>query len=278
VTPAVILLVLCAALLHASWNAVLRSGADRLWSITVMTVAAGVAALPVALIRPLPATASWPYILLSAALHVGYNLFLVLAYRHGELGQVYPIARGSSPLLVTLGAAVFAGERIGLLALSGVVLVSLGIISLARGKGSARSMSIATALTTGGFIACYTVTDGIGARLSGDAHAYAAWLFLLDAFPMPILYLARRGCSAPGATTAETVRAATGGVISLLAYGAVIWAVTLGPMGPVSALRETSVVFAALIGRYFLRETLTARRLGACAVIALGALCLGVHP
>jgi drug/metabolite transporter (DMT)-like permease len=165
VTPTVILLVLCAAVLHATWNAVLRSGADRLWSLTVMTVASSIAALPVALLLPLPAAASWPYILLSAALHVGYNLFLVRAYRHGELGQVYPIARGSSPLMVTLGAAIFAGEQLSPLALAGVALVSLGIISLSRGKGSARPMSIMTALATGGFIACYTVTDGIGARL-----------------------------------------------------------------------------------------------------------------
>src|SRR5258708_7087330 len=171
-SSAVILLVLCAAVLHATWNAVLRSGADRLWSITVMTTASSLAALPATLLLPLPAAASWPYILLSAGLHVGYNLFLVRAYRHGELIQVYPIARGSSPLLVTLGAAIFAGERLSLLALSGIVLVSLGIISLARGRGSARPMSLATALATGGFIACYTVTDGIGARLAGHPQAY----------------------------------------------------------------------------------------------------------
>jgi drug/metabolite transporter (DMT)-like permease len=277
-TPLVILLVLCAAVLHATWNAVLRSGADRLWSITVMTLASSVVALPPALLLPLPAVPSWPYIVLSAALHVGYNLFLIRTYRHGELGQVYPIARGSSPLLVTLGAAIFAGERPSLLALSGIVLVSGGIISLARGKGSARPVSIATALMTGGFIACYTVTDGIGARLSGHPQAYAAWLFFLDGFPLIAITLALRGRAAFVAPMAEVWKASAGGVISLLAYGTVIWAVTLGPMGPISALRETSVVFAALIGRYFLSESLTLRRLGACVIIAAGAVCLGYHP
>jgi drug/metabolite transporter (DMT)-like permease len=274
-TPAIIGLVLCAALLHASWNAVLRSGDDRLWAIVVMSLASSVVCVPAVLILPLPAAPSWPYVLLSAVLHVGYNLFLVRAYRHGELGQVYPIARGSSPLLVTLGAAIFAGERLSLPALLGVAFVSLGILSLARGKGSARPMSIATALATGIFIASYTVTDGIGARLSGDPQAYSAWLFLLDGLPMPLIFLARRGRFTIDLRSPETLKAATGGIVSLVAYGLVIWAVSLGPMGPVSALRETSVVFAALIGRYFLSETLTVRRLAACVVIAFGAFCLG---
>jgi drug/metabolite transporter (DMT)-like permease len=274
-TPTIIGLVLCAALLHATWNAVLRSGADRLWSIAVMSLASSVVSLPVALTLALPDRPSWPYILLSAALHVGYNWFLVSAYRYGALGQVYPIARGASPLLVTLGAAIFAGERLGLPTLLGVTFVSLGIVSLARGKGSARPISIATALATGIFIASYTVTDGIGARLSGNPQAYSAWLFLIDGIPMPLIYIALRGRFAIDMRSPETLKAASGGIISLVAYGLVIWAVSLGPMGPVSALRETSVVFAALIGRYFLSERLTARRLAACAVIAFGAFCLG---
>src|SRR2546430_1066783 len=125
---------------------------------------------------------------------------------------------------------------------------------------------------------CAGAAAAAGARLSAKASAYAAWLFLLDGIPLPFIFLGLRGRGALWASAAETAKAAAGGVISLVAYGVVIWAVTLGPMGPVSALRETSVVFAALIGRYFLSETLTVRRLGACAVIALGAICLGYHP
>jgi drug/metabolite transporter (DMT)-like permease len=139
-------------------------------------------------------------------------------------------------------------------------------------------MSLAAALTTGAIIACYTVIDGIGARLSGGPQAYSAWLFLIDGVPLTLIIVATRGWRGLAAPWRDALKASFGGVISLAAYGAVIWAVTLGPMGPVSALRETSVVFAALIGRYVLSETLTVRRLGACAVIALGAICLGYHP
>jgi drug/metabolite transporter (DMT)-like permease len=168
-TPAVIGLVLCAALLHATWNAMLRSRADQLWSVTVMSFAATAVAIPAALLLPLPARVSWPG--LSAVLQLGYSSFLVLAYRHAELGQVYPMVRGSVPSLVTFGAAGFAGERLGALAISGSALVSLGIMSLAFGKGRARPKAIAAALATGFIIASYTVTDGIGACLSGNSYA-----------------------------------------------------------------------------------------------------------
>lgn len=276
VTPAVIALVLCAALLHASWNALLKSGADRLRAITLMTLASGVAALPMAIALPLPAPAAWPYVALSAVLHVGYNVFLARAYRFGEFGQVYPIARGSSPLLVTVGAALFAGEMPGVIALTGVVLVSGGILSLARGRKADLGSTLA-ALTTGVFIACYTVCDGIGARVAGNANAYSAWLFMLDGLPMVLLYRVWKGPLNIGLRDVNTLKTFGGGVVSLVAYGIVIWAVTLAPMGPVSALRETSVVFAALLGRLFLKESLTARRVSACSVIAFGAYCLG-HP
>ncbi|WP_112184347.1 DMT family transporter [Ralstonia sp. GX3-BWBA] len=275
-TPAVIALVLCAALLHASWNALLKSGSDRLRAITLMTLASGVAAIPMAIALPLPSPAAWPYVALSAVLHVGYNVFLARAYRFGEFGQVYPIARGSSPLLVTMGAALFAGEMPGVIALAGVVLVSGGILSLARGRKADLGSTLA-ALTTGVFIACYTVCDGIGARAAGNANAYSAWLFMLDSLPMVLLYRVWKGPLNIDLRDATTLKTFGGGVVSLVAYGIVIWAVTLAPMGPVSALRETSVVFAALLGRLFLKESLTARRLSACSVIAFGAYCLG-HP
>ncbi len=276
-TPLVVGLVLCAALLHATWNAVLRSGADRLWSITVMSLATTAVALPFALVLPLPAPPSWPYLCFSSALQIGYSLFLVLTYRHAELGQAYPIVRGSVPLLVTLGAAVFAGERLTALSLSGIALVSFGIMSLAV-RGGARKRSVAAALATGLFIASYTVTDGMGARLAGNAQAYAIWICLLYGVLMPLIFLAVRGKLTIDLGSSDTVRAAVGGMISLLGYAVVVWAMTLSPIGPVSALRETSIVFAALIGRVFLKEALTIRRLAACVGIAAGAFCLGYHP
>ena len=170
-TPPIVALVLCAAILHASWNAFLRGSADRLWSITIMSFTMTAASIPMALLLPLPKSASWPYLCVSVALQVGYSIFLVLAYRHAELGQVYPIVRGLVPLLVTVGAAIVVGEQPRFLSITGIALVSLGIMSLAVGKRGAKTIAIAAALTTGAIIASYTVTDGIGARLAGNSFS-----------------------------------------------------------------------------------------------------------
>jgi drug/metabolite transporter (DMT)-like permease len=273
-TPTVVGLVLCAAILHASWNALLRSGTDRMWSLTVMSLTMTVLAIPAAFLLPLPPQASWPFIGLSSVLQLGYSLFLIQAYRHGDLGQVYPIARGCVPLLVTLGAGVFAGEHLGPISLTGIGLVSLGIMSLAFTKGSASRAAIGAALTTGVIVASYTVSDGIGVRLAGSPYAYSTWIFLIYGVEMPLVFLFVRRKAAFSVTWPETLKAAASGLTSLLTYVVVLWAILLSPIGPVSALRETSIVFAALIGRVFLREPLTPRRLGACIVIAAGAFCL----
>ena len=278
-SPAIVALVLCAAVMHATWNAMLKSGGDRLRAVTLMSLASGAAALPFLPVLPLPAAAAWPALLLSAAIHVAYNLFLVLAYRHGDLGQVYPIARGSSPLLITLAAALIAGETPGPSAFLGILLVSAGIASLSRGwaAGASRRGMLA-ALATGVLIAAYSVADGIGGRLSGAPHAYAAWLFVIDTVPMPLIYWAVRGRRVPLVDgSAATWRAAGGGCVSLVAYALVIYAASVAPMGAVSALRETSVVFAALIGRMFLAERLSPGRLASCAAVALGAALLGTR-
>lgn len=274
-SPAVIALALLAAALHASWNAVLRTGADRLWTVTVMSFAMTAVAVPVALALPLPSASAWPYLALSSCLQVGYSLFLVAAYRHGELGQVYPIVRGSVPLLVTLGGFVWAGQHLSVGAVAGILLVALGIMSLALGKGRATATSILLALTTGLFIASYTTVDAIGVRAAGNPVAYAAWISLIYGVLLPLAFTVIRGRPRLDLRSPETLKALAGGVVSLLAYGAVVAAFALGPVGPITALRETSVVFAALIGRVFLGEALTPRRVGACAVVALGAICLG---
>ncbi|MBO9537897.1 DMT family transporter [Herbaspirillum sp.] len=277
---AVIGLVLTAALLHASWNALLKSSADRLGSLTLMTIGAGVGAIPLVLWRPLPEPASWFYIVLSGILHTGYNLFLIRAYKIGDFGQSYPIARGSSPLLVALGAAAFVGEQLSSYSVAGIALVSVGIVSLAnlRGIGRGEHLSApAAAFATGAFIAAYTVTDGIGARLAGDAVSYAGWLFVLDSVPLALIYLHKHRRSPITLGERDTWISLFGGVMSLLAYGIVIWAVTLAPMGMVSALRETSVLFALLIGAIFLGEKLTLRRVLSCAVITAGAVVLGMR-
>jgi drug/metabolite transporter (DMT)-like permease len=276
-SPAVVGLVLFAGALHAAWNAVLRGGADRLWSVTIMSFATTVVAIPLAVVLPLPASPSWPYLLLSSCLQVGYSVFLVYAYGQGELGRVYPIVRGSVPLLVTLGGFLFAGQHPSAVSLLGVVLVALGIMSLALGRRRATAKSVVLAFITGLFVASYVTADGIGVRVAGDPWAYAAWIFLIYGALMPTTFMAVRGRLALEVLSAETLKALAGGVISLIAYVAVILALALGPIGPISALRETSVIFAVLIGRIFLGEALTMRRLAACAVIAFGASCLGYH-
>lgn len=268
-------LVLFAALLHASWNALLRGGADRLWSMTMMCVAVAGASLTAALFLSVPARASWGCIVLSAVLHVGYNLFLVRSYQVGDLGQTYPIARGSSPVLITLGAAVLAAEQVGPGALLGIGLVSGGIISLAFSRGRLAVPSLPYALGTGVFIAAYSVTDGIGVRLSGAPMAYTVWMCALWGVLMPAVYVGLRG--APSLLTPRPGLAVAmfGGLVSLVAYAIVIYAMAHAPMGAVSALRETSVLFALLIGYLFLKETLTLRKVLACVVIALGILMIG---
>lgn len=275
--PGVVALVLLAALLHASWNALLKSSGDRLCSLAIMTIGAGLGALPLILLTPLPHAAAWPYILLSGVLHTGDNLFLIRAYRIGDFSQSYPIARGSSPLLVAIGAALLVGEKMGSATWIGVGLVSLGIISLAQIKDRHNLSGSIAAFTTGAFIAAYTVTDGIGARASGNALAYSGWLFVLDSAPLALIVMwqQRRWPVLPQAR--QNWISLAGGVMSLLAYGIVIWAVTLAPMGTVSALRETSVLFAAVIGSLFLGEKLTQRRIVAALLIATGAIVLGMQ-
>ena len=274
-SPLVLGCVACAALLHASWNAVLRGGSDRLWSMTLMMVAVIGATATIAAFVPWPAAASWPYVIASAVIHTGYNLSLVRTYRSGDLGETYPISRGSSPVLVALGAAIFAGERVSFIAAIGIALVSGGILSLAfRGRGI-RADFLPAAFTTGLLIGAYTVVDGIGVRLSGNSLAYANSMFLLWSMTMPVIYFTMRGWP-PTYTSVQTAMALAGGLVSILAYGIVIWAMQYDTMGAVSALRETSVVFAAIIGRIFLQEELTARRIASCAAIATGAACLAL--
>jgi drug/metabolite transporter (DMT)-like permease len=274
----VVLAVLAAAILHASWNALLRAGADRLWSMTIMCIAVATVCGILAIWCPIPARASWPYAIASAVVHIGYNLLLVATYRHGDLGQTYPIARGSSPLLVSLCAALFAAEWPTPMSLLGVLLVSGGIISLAfQGRSLGRKV-LPYALGTGCTIGIYSVIDGIGARMSGAPVSYTIWMCLLWGLLMPPVYVALRDWrSLATADPRQVLLAASGGIVSLIAYGIVIFAMSVSPMGPVSALRETSVVFAALIGRFFLKERLTWHRLAACIVVAVGAACLGAQ-
>ncbi|MFL9874870.1 EamA family transporter [Paraburkholderia megapolitana] len=268
--------VLLAALLHATWNAMLHGNRDRFLSMTWMSIGIASIATAVALSVPVPAQAAWPYIAVSGLVHGLYNLCLVYAYQRSDLGEAYPIARGSSPMLVALGAALFANEQIHVLQAAGIALVSCGIISFALQHRRPSRESIVAALLTGATIALYTVIDGIGVRRAGGhAISYTAWMFAFY-WLMPAIFIAKRGRSALRASFADIGTSVSGGVVSIAAYGIVIWAMQYGAMGTVSALRETSVVFAVLIGRLFLREEVTFARFVSCVVIAAGAVCIGL--
>lgn len=253
----------------------LRAGADRLWSMTVMCIAIATVCAAMLPFVSMPARASWPYAILSALLHTGYNLFLVRTYRSGDLGHTYPISRGSSPVLVLIGAAIFAGEIPGPVAAIGVLMVSGGIVSLAFQGRVLGLSSLPYALGTGCFIGAYSVTDGVGVRLSEAPIGYTIWMCMLWGVLAPLLYIMLRGKLDLIRGARETAIAAGGGIVSLVAYGIVIHAMSLGAMGSVSALRETSVVFAAIIGRAFLNERLTISRMLSCLVVTVGAICIG---
>jgi drug/metabolite transporter (DMT)-like permease len=273
-TPFSIVLVLLAAFMHASWNALLRGGADRAQSMAIMNATLGIAGVFLLLIAGLPATASWPYVVATGVLHWIYVALLVVTYRSGDLGETYPVARGSSPALVALGGSLFAGEWMNLLGIVGVGLVCAGIFMLAAAKGRLRHMNLPAALATGVSIAAYTVVDGLGVRASGNWLRYTAAIFSFS-IVVPLWFLTKSGTTFFNAPAGEIAKSVGGGVISILAYGAIIWAMQDSAMGAVSALRETSVVFAALLGAIFLKERLTGWRIAACCIIAAGAACVG---
>ena len=240
-----------------------------------MSVSGTVLAPALVSFLPFPAVPAWPYVALSAILQVGYSVFLVSAYRHGDLSQVYPVVRGSVPVLVTLGGFLFAGEHLGIVQVAGVGLVATGLISLSRGRRRLPVASLLFTVATGVLIACYVTCDAVGVRLAGSSGAYMAWVLLLYGALLPATFVAARGPPTVDVRSPATWAALAGGLVAMAAYGLVVAALASGPAGPVTALRETSVVFAVLIGRLFLGEPLTAPRLVACVVVAVGATCLG---
>ncbi len=266
-------LVLCSALLHAIWNAFLHVSEDRLVQLGTMSLPYCVFGVAGAALRPAPAPAAWPYIAGSAVLEVAYCFTLARAYRSGEFGQIYPIARGISPLLVSVLALAILHERPTPLGFAGIALVSFGIMSLALRRGFRFSgEGVPFALLTGVFIAAYSICDGIGSRVSGSALGYIAWVYVLWSVPQFVLVCAVRGGprAVLGSRTALT-QGAIAGTISLAAYGIVILAYRYLPVGTVSALRETSSIFAVAIGWLVMRERPGAQRLAACALVVAGA-------
>ncbi|WP_193367648.1 DMT family transporter [Pelagibius marinus] len=269
-------LVLSAAVLHATWNAIVKGTRARALVLAAVAGTHGTVGLLMLLWFELPQPASWPYIAASATTHYGYYYFLSLAYKWGDLSRVYPISRGIAPLLVSLGALIFAGEQLSALGWGGVALVSAGICLLAffsKGPSVPDPRSTGAAVATGLIIASYSVIDGIGVRLSGSPFGYIGWLFFTE-FLVTLFVLARLKPRFTPEVRATLRVGYLGGLCAVAAYALVIYANTLAPLGMVSALRESSVIIAALFGVVIFRERPWISRLAAAVTVGAGVLVL----
>lgn len=277
-TPTIALAVLFSALLHAIWNSLAHNVNDRLAGFAFIGLVDTVGGGTLALIAGLPTAGAWPFIITSAALHVAYNLGLLASYQLGEFSQMYPLARGTSPWVVALVSVFVLGNDLPLGELLGVIAISVGLIALVFVGGRphrADVPALSAALLTGVMIAAYTVVDGLGVQ-EAPLTAYIGWMFLLQGPPIAVLAaIRRRGRLGPAARESATAGIA-GGVISLAAYSIVLWAQTSGALAPIAALRETSIVFGALIGALFLGERLGAKRAAAAAVVLAGVVLISV--
>jgi len=277
--PDLVFLVLLAALAHAGWNAVVKASGARSSTFAVMLLTGGAVGLAGVVLLPLPAPEAWLYLVVSAVVHYGYYGFLLLAYRHGDLSHVYPLARGSAPLAVAAGAWLLAGEALTPVGVAGLALASVGLMSLAFEDGFPRGNAgkpVFYALGTGLLIAAYTVVDGLGVRASLAPLSYIVWLNLLEALPIVLWLAVRRPEGFVRATGPWWRHGLIGGLLATAAYGFVIYAMSAGGMAHVSALRETSTLFAALIGTLILGEKGggPARRIVAAALVSGGILAL----
>lgn len=270
-------LVLLAAFLHAGWNAMVKGAADRTSMFIGISLCGSLMSAIGALFLPLPHPDSWWFLAASTVIHYAYYLFLMNSYRLGDLSQVYPVARGSAPLLVAVGGYFFANESLAPVGLLAVAVTSLGIMMLAFEKGVPRGdqkKPLLFAMATGLMIATYTVVDGMGVRRSGNALSYILWLFALEGIPFLIWVLAWRRQRFLGYVRKNWHLVLAGGVATELAYGLVIFALSLGAMASVSALRETSTILATIIGAVVLKERFGKGRYVAASLVAVGVVVL----
>jgi phosphonate utilization associated putative membrane protein len=270
--------VLFGALLHAGWNVLVKSSSDKALDNALIPLLGSLVALPLVLVVGWPSAAAWPFILSSVVIHIGYYTALTGAYRHGDLGLTYPLMRGTAPLLVALSATVTLGETLSPLSWAGVLGVSCGVLALGLSRHALDSpRAVAFALANAVVIAVYTVVDGLGVRASGNALQYVLALFVLDGWPFALMVFARRGVGIAWPYTRGRWPVATlGAIASLGSYGIALWAMTRAPVATVAALRETSVLFAALLGTWFLHEAFNLRRAAGTALIVAGVMALRV--
>jgi len=278
-SPFIIGLVLLAALLHASWNAMAKSGGTPQFSIASYRLISALCCLPLLFLFPLPLAASWPMLLASAIIHTAYYGTLSMSYRTGDLSQVYPLFRGLAPVLVVLGAALFANEYLPAGAMIGIGLVSAGLISITFAGGAVGKIPAAAlrwGLATSVLIAAYTVADGIGVRAAGNPFSYIIWLFVLEPIPIGLWLLARDRSAWFGYMRAKPGKITAGALAAATAYAMVIYAMGVAPMAMVSSLRETSVIFAALIGTLMFREPFGRQRIIAAILVCIGVVLIKI--
>ncbi len=266
--------VLGAAVLHAGWNALLKLGASRIATMMALSAVQGVIGLAIALAWPVPAPGVWPWILASGAIHTAYKLFLTFAYEHGDLSRVYPLARGSAPLITLAVGAIWLGESVSAAETAGILLLGAGILLLARGvwtSGESLRMlpfAFGSACATAG----YTLVDGIGARLADGSAVYVGWLFAVDGALFAAAMLWLRGRAALPPDWRVWAAGGTAAVASYGSYAVAVWAMTLAPIALVAALRETSILFAVLIGWLMFGERITQAKALSVAMIAAGVI------
>ena len=265
----IVALVLFGALLHASWNVVVKSSTDKALDTALIHLLGSFIALPLVLIVGWPPLVAWPYIVSSVVIHIAYYVALTGAYKYGDMGLTYPLMRGVAPMLVAVSAFSTLGEHLSPLAWAGVMGICSGVLVLGLSRHALDNRRATMfALANAVVIAVYTVIDALGARASGNAVQYVVALFVLDGWPFALIVLVRRGRAAWPYACARWPVAAGGALASLGSYGIALWAMARAPVASVAALRETSVLFAALLGSWFLREKFTPRRaLGTCIIV-----------
>ncbi|HWD22508.1 MAG TPA: EamA family transporter [Burkholderiales bacterium] len=267
-TPGVTLAVLGAALLHAGWNALVKGSEDKQLDTLAVAASSGVLAAALAPFLPAPAPASWPWLAGSTAVHILYFGFLAGAYRWGELSYVYPVMRGGGPMIVAASGALAFAEILDPSEWLGVALISIGIVALASGAHDRRATAFALANAV--VIGAYTLIDAAGARASAAPVSYTLWFFVANGVVITGMGLALRGRAVPAYFRRHWLRAAVGGACALGAYCIALWAMTRAPVALVAVLRETSVLFAAVLGAAVLKEKITRRRLVATGAVLAG--------
>ncbi len=273
----IIAAMLGSAVLHAIWNVIIKGGTDTLIETAMKNCGGAFAVLFVLPFLPFPLPASWPYLGVVAFIHLGYYLCIAYAYRGSDLSYVYTIMRGSAPLLTALVTVVIMGEAIGLKGWAGVLLLSFGVLVLAVDslcRGCFRLVPTLLAVGNAFIIMAFTVVDGTGVRLAGNPVSYACWEFLFNAIPIATFTLFARRGQVLAYVKRRWYFGLGGGICSVTAYGVSLWAITKAPIAEVTALRETAVVFGAIMAVIFLKEKMTPARIAAVVFVVCGAAAL----